>query len=358
MGTMTRRRPFSTLGLLAVLALSSASLSEAQVLKQLLDLRGSWKFALGDDPRRASPSFNDDTWSKIHVPGYWEDEGYPGYDGLAWYRTKCYVSKEWEGKSLFLQLGRVDDVDRVFVNGKPIGGRGSFPPKYRSAYGDNRRYPLSPPVLVYGDENTIAVRVYDSEQGGGIRGKEVGISEDVDALALDESLVGMWRFATGDDPSWKNPSYDDARWKEILVPAYWESQGYDNYDGYAWYRIWFRVQTATADGDVVLLLGKIDDADEVYLNGEFIGRSDLMLRPDEKGSYGEQHKKLRAYPVPPGRLHAEGKNLLAVRVHDNWRDGGIYEGPIGIVSREHYLAWKKGQDRSRYGWDFLKRIFK
>jgi hypothetical protein len=357
METLTHHRLFSRLGLLAVLVLSQASLSEAQELKQLVSLRGSWKFALGDDPRRASPSFNDDTWSTIYVPAYWEDEGYPGYNGFAWYRKKCYVSEEWEGKSLYLQLGKVDDVDRVFVNGKPIGGRGSFPPKYRSAYGDTRRYPLSPSVLVYGAENTIAVRVYDSEQAGGIVGMDVGISEDVAAPALDVSLVGMWRFATGDDPSWKNPSYNDTQWNEILVPSYWESQGYDNYDGYAWYRIWFGVPKALADRDIMLLLGKIDDAEEVYLNGEFVGQSDLMLQPGEKGSYGEQHKKQRAYTIPPGKLHAERKNLLAVRVHDNWRDGGIYDGPIGILSLEHYLAWKRGQDKDRKGWSIFDRIF-
>jgi sialate O-acetylesterase len=327
------------------------------VLKQLLSLRGHWKFALGDDPRRASPSFNDGAWTSIHVPAYWEDEGFPGYDGYAWYRTKFNAPAEWEGKSLYIQLGRIDDVDKVYVNGKPVGGRGSFPPEYRSAYGDNRRYPLSPSVLDFGAENTIAVRVYDSELGGGIVGKEIGISEDTGALIPDEPLAGTWRFATGDEPSWKDPSYNDARWKEILVPSNWESQGYDNYDGYAWYRIRFRVKKATADRDIILLLGKIDDVDEVYLNGEYLGRTGRMLRPGEEGSYGNEYQKLRAYTVPRGKLD-EGENLLAVKVHDNYRDGGIYEGPIGFVSRERYQAWTKRTDKRRSFWDVFDGWFK
>jgi sialate O-acetylesterase len=355
---MTLNRRFSNLGLLAALVLPLASPSEAQVLKQLLNLRGDWKFALGDDPRRVSPSFNDGAWTTIRVPAYWEDEGYPGYDGYAWYRTKFNAPKEWDGKSLYIQLGRIDDADVTYLNGKPVGGRGSFPPEYRSAYGDNRRYPLSPSLLVFGAENTIAVRVYDGGMGGGIVGKEIGISEDTGALVPDEPLAGTWRFATGDEPSWKNPSYNDAQWQEIVVPAYWESQGYPNYDGYAWYRIWFRVQNSTADRDIILLLGKIDDVDEVYLNGEFLGRTGRMLRPGEEGSYGNAYQKLRAYTVPLGKLHTDRENLIAVKVHDNYRDGGIYEGPIGFVSRERYQAWTKRQDKHRSVWDVFDMLFK
>jgi hypothetical protein len=356
---MTLIRHFSTVGLLAALVLSPIGPSEAQNLKQLLNLRGQWKFSLGDDMRRASASFDDGGWERIHVPGYWEDQGYPGYDGFAWYRTKFDVPRSWEGKALYVRLGRIDDVDRVFVNGKPVGGRGVFPPQYRSAYGDERRYPLPHSVLVFGGENTIAVRVYDSQMGGGIVGKEVGVMEDPGALIPDEPLEGTWRFATGDDPSWKDPSFDDARWKEIVVPSYWESQGYDNYDGYAWYRIHFHVDDATANKDIILLLGKIDDVDSVYLNGEYLGHTGKMLRPNEKGSYGNDIcRELRAYPVPHGRLHAGGENLIAVKVHDNYRDGGIYEGPIGLISREHYLAWPKRQDKHRSFWDVFDRIFR
>ena len=349
---------FSTHGLLVALLLSLAGPSEAQVLKQLLSLRGSWKFALGDDPSRSSPSFDDGSWTTIHVPAYWEDEGYPGYDGYAWYRMRFFSQKEWEGKSLYLQLGRIDDVDRVFVNGKPVGGRGSFPPSYRSAYGDNRRYSLTPSLLNFDAQNTIAVRVYDSELGGGIVGKEIGIFEDVAALIPDEPLAGTWRFATGDEPSWKEPSYNDSRWKEIVVPSYWESQGYPDYDGYAWYRIRFQVQHSTADRDIILLLGKIDDVDEAYLNGEYLGRTGRMLRPDETGSYGNEYQKLRAYTIPRGRLYTDRENVIAVKVHDNYRDGGIYEGPIGFVTREHFQSWTKQKDKRRSFWDLFDGMFK
>lgn len=353
---MTPTVRFSTLGLLTLLWLSLATPMEAQVLRPLLDLRGHWKFALGDDPRRASPSFDDHGWSMIEVPAYWEDEGYPGYDGFAWYRRRFTAPREWEQKALFIELGRIDDADRVYVNGKPVGGRGTFPPEYKSAYNEYRRYPIAPSLLVFGGENTIAVRVYDAQLGGGIVGKEVRIVEDASALVPDAPIAGTWRFATGDEPSWKDPAYNDSRWKEIVVPAYWESEGYPDYDGYAWYRIHFRVDDTIANQDIILLLGKIDDADEVYLNGEFLGHTGRMLMPGEKGSYGDLYKKLRAYTVPQGRLYPDRENLIAVKVHDNYRDGGIYEGPIGFITRDHYQARSKTKDRGRSVWDVFDKI--
>ena len=47
------------------------------------------------------------------------------------------------------------------------------------------------------------------------------------------------RFQTGDDPAWKEKDFDDSNWAEIRTNIHWERQGYEGYDGYAWYRIRF-----------------------------------------------------------------------------------------------------------------------
>ena len=54
-------------------------------LKKLLDLRGTWKFEVGDDMRWAEPSFSDKEWVSVNVPANWETQGFPGYDGYGWY---------------------------------------------------------------------------------------------------------------------------------------------------------------------------------------------------------------------------------------------------------------------------------
>ena len=53
--------------------------SAADDWKSVLDLRGKWKFELGDKEEYASPGFDDSKWEEIFVPAKWEDEGYAGY---------------------------------------------------------------------------------------------------------------------------------------------------------------------------------------------------------------------------------------------------------------------------------------
>ncbi|NJO68062.1 MAG: hypothetical protein HC830_01205, partial [Bacteroidetes bacterium] len=54
--------------------------------RTLVKLNGYWKFNIGDDISWASPTFNDKDWESLYLPKYWEDQGYVGYDGFAWYR--------------------------------------------------------------------------------------------------------------------------------------------------------------------------------------------------------------------------------------------------------------------------------
>jgi sialate O-acetylesterase len=44
-----------------------------------------------------------------------------------------------------------------------------------------------------------------------------------------------------------------------IFPAWWETQGYRNYDRFAWYRKEFIVPEKLRQEQLVLMLGKIDD---------------------------------------------------------------------------------------------------
>jgi hypothetical protein len=118
---------------------------------------------------------------------------------------------------------------------------------------------------------------------------------------------------------------------------------------------------------MVLMLGKIDDVDETYLNGQLVGKTGSFFRTDKNGRYGQEYNQLRAYTIPAGTLHADRENVLAIRVHDSWRDGGIYQGPIGIVTRERYKAWTRQSNRRRVEnpddvgrviWQFFEDLFR
>jgi len=47
------------------------------------------------------------------------------------------------------------------------------------------------------------------------------------------SLDGLWRFHTGDDPQWANPSFDDSQWPLLRSDESWAVQGYKGYSGTA-----------------------------------------------------------------------------------------------------------------------------
>ena len=326
--------------LVAVLSLTPAGALRAQEIRPLLDLRGEWKFELGDDVRWADPKFDDDKWTEIAVPSPWEDQGYPGYDGYAWYRKHFNLPTGWESKDIVLELGTIDDVDETYLNGQFLDYTGEFPPHYMTAYSMYRRYPVPHELLVPGD-NVIAVRVYDNELSGGITQGRIGLFERKDVIRPDIALPAAWKFTTGDDAEWKEPGFNDHSWKEVRVPAHWETQGFKGYDGYGWYRVRFNVPPGYQDQDMILLLGRIDDFDETYLNGERIGKTGTMPRTEMHYTSSNDYLQLRAYTIPAGRLKPGEENVLAVKVFDVWLGGGIYDGPIGIVTRGHYMKFKR-----------------
>jgi hypothetical protein len=344
-----RRAPFFILALLCL----AAGGARGQEEKLLLSLAGEWRLELGDDPRWADPHWNDSRWSAVSAPAAWEDQGFPGYDGYAWYRKHFTLPAGKRAGDLILKLGRVDDADEVYLNGEFVAFSGSFPPHYITAYEIQRSYPIPASVLKPGEENVIAVRVYDQQLSGGIVEGPLGIYERERVLPVEIGLPAAWRFRTGDNADWISPSLNDRDWKTVRVPSPWETQGFRDYDGYGWYRLHFTVPAQLPAGKLILLLGKIDDFDETYLNGERVGGTGRMPREGEGLKLTQDYEQLRAYTIPPGLLYRDRENVLAVRVYDEFLHGGIVDGPIGITTREEYLGYAKKNPKS---WNWLKEM--
>ncbi|CUS98840.1 glycoside hydrolase family 15 protein [Candidatus Kryptobacter tengchongensis] len=147
---------------------------------------------------------------------------------------------------------------------------------------------------------------------------------------LKLNFAGEWLFKTGDDLKWLDPNFDDSQWIKIKVPATFESQGFENYDGFAWYRLHFDLPPNLLKEEIILLLGSIDDADETYLNGVKVGETGKF--PPERRT---EWTTLRAYQLPKGLLK-EKNNVLAVRVCDFGFDGGIFKGPVGLILKKDF----------------------
>lgn len=302
---------------------------------KVANLRGKWRFSVGDDPRWAEPGFDASAWTLVAAPSLWESEGYRNYDGYAWYRREFSVSAEDAARPLFVALGRIDDVDAVYVNGRLIGATGRFPPAYRTAWDRERLYRIPAGLIRSDAPNVIAARVFDEQQGGGIASGPLAIY----ASELPQPLVdlsGDWIFNTGDNPDWKRVAIDEAGFHPIRVPMVWERDGWDAYNGYAWYRKTFDGVEIPDTEQLVLLLGKIDDTDEVFLNGALIGQTGKLDASDR--AEGEAYYRMdRAYPFSASLLR--DRNVIAVRVHDDAGFGGIYAGPVGIMTESSYAQY-------------------
>jgi sialate O-acetylesterase len=303
----------------------------------IVNLKGEWRFSLGDSFKWNEKDFDDNNWDRIIVPSSWENQGFHGYDGFAWYRKEFFLNEDVSDENPYLILGYVDDADRTYLNGELIGLSGGFPPNYNTAYNAFRKYKIPNGLLKKG-KNVIAVRVYDQELEGGIMSGEIGIYSFNNEINPDISLEGIWKFKIGDDKLRAEIKYDDSDWDSLFVPAHWDMQGYRNYDGFAWYRKKFYVDKKLSREKLILLLGKIDDIDQTYINGIQIGSTGLWnfdKVPTEFNTRNEWEQK-RVYTIPDGILNFNGENIIAVRVYDGFQDGGIYEGPVGIITQKKF----------------------
>ncbi|MEQ8705764.1 MAG: alpha/beta fold hydrolase [Phaeodactylibacter sp.] len=136
-------------------------------------LKPQWKFMTGDQSEWASPNFNDSEWRTLLHGKLWEKQGVSAYNGFAWYRQSVLVPEGLKAaarknEGLVLELGKIDDADETFWNGKPVGATGQMPPNYKGAYDKQRTYIIPFEDIRFGAENLIAVRVYDHQGGGGI----------------------------------------------------------------------------------------------------------------------------------------------------------------------------------------------
>ncbi len=324
---------------------------KAQEYRLFKSLSGLWSFSVGDDFNWRLPDQNYSGWDKIYVGISWENQGYQGYNGYAWYKKSVVFSDLTHKSNLILKIGAIDDADEVYFNGTLIGKSGAFPPNVETAYNSIREY-LIPTNLIYTNEpNVIAIRVYDVYNDGGITGS-VELLNNVAESYLLKDLSGKWKFNPGNNDNWVRTDYDDSNWNTIQVPQKWDTQGYAYLDGLAWYRKTFIWDKNVSSDKLVMVLGKIDDEDEVYLNGNFIGSVSTMKKDGDYIASKNDYQILRAYVINKDMLR-HGENILVVRVIDNQYDGGIYEGPVGIMTLQAFENYFSKYVKYRSLFDYI-----
>lgn len=130
--------------------------------------------------------------------------------------------------------------------------------------------------------------------------------------------------------NWSNPEFNDTNWKTMNVPGYWADNQLRNVNGVVWFRKEFSI-SKVKENTAKLILGRIVDADSVYVNGQFVGTTSYQYPP-------------RIYSFNANILK-EGKNEIAVRIINNSGKGGFvldkpYELVLGKDTLDLKGSWK------------------
>lgn len=161
------------------------------------DKKETWLKTVLQNSGPAAADFDDSNWKTMEVPSYdgWEAAGFEGLDGAVWLRCTVELPVSWNGKDLQLDLNRIRDHDRTYVNGKLIGTQQNA---------EARKY-IIPASVLHAGKNSIAVQVINYTDKGGIAGykdtaRHIGIYP-VGEETAKISLNGQWKyFIQNDEP--------------------------------------------------------------------------------------------------------------------------------------------------------------
>lgn len=108
---------------------------------------------------------------------------------------------------------------------------------------------------------------------------------------------------------WFDVNYNANEWATMNVPGYWADHELGNVNGAVWFRKEIDVPASMVGKPARLELGRIVDADTVYVNGQIAGTTSYQYPP-------------RKYDLPADMLKA-GKNIIVIRVINNSGRGGF-----------------------------------
>ncbi len=123
---------------------------------------------------------------------------------------------------------------------------------------------------------------------------------------------------------WHSPKYSSSGWSTISIPGYWADSDLGFVNGVVWFRKEINVPASMVGEQVQLNLGRIVDADSVFVNGIFVGTTSYQYPP-------------RRYVILPEILQ-KGKNIIAIRVINSMGRGGFVEDkPYELVAGDERI---------------------
>ena len=240
---------------------------------------GSWRFRFGDDEKWKAPGLDDSSWQEVRPPESWS-----GYQGATkesqtgWYRRSFTIPEAAAGKTVLIELGRINDLDEGYVDGILVHKLWIDDIYWSNGRVGPRTY-LLPAELAKPGRHVVAVRVRGKTDGGIVAGPP--------------------------QPPAVSPC-DPGRSAEGLSTGY-------AVGGTGWYRSRFTLPTGDQDKAVGIVFDGSYMETSVWLNGTRVGKNVYGYSP-----FGFD---LTPYLKPAGQ-----ENLVAVRVENRGKNSRWYSG--------------------------------
>jgi sialate O-acetylesterase len=191
-----------------------------------------WRKQSGDrpgaEPWRPDSNLPWQPMPRVGPFGSWGSGGLAGYQGMVWFQKEITLTAGQARQQGVLSLGVIDDADRTWINGKPVGGS--------SNAGLSRVY-LVPLGTLAAGRNVITINDDNNWMDGGLLGPAVEMRLSF-ADGTQLPLAEGWRYAVGGPVKLGPPRspWDDIRGTGTLYNTMIAPLAPISLAGVAWYQ--------------------------------------------------------------------------------------------------------------------------
>ncbi len=132
--------------------------------------------------------------------------------------------------------------------------------------------------------------------------------------------------------TWYDITYQPKDWHHFWLPGYWADQGVSGLNGVVWFRKEINVPANMTGKPAKIYMGRIVDADNLYVNGVLCGNTTYQYPP-------------RRYKLSEAILKP-GKNIITIQVTNTSGKGGF------VPDKAYYLAVGKDTIDLRGDWQY------
>jgi methyl-accepting chemotaxis protein len=140
--------------------------------------------------------------------------------------------------------------------------------------------------------------------------------------------IVQWQTHAGDDETWASASTDTGYWQQISVPSRLRLE-----NGFGWISTEFDCTAIPFAQPYYIVIGRIDAACEVYLNGSYIGFWGVF--PSKESAFSLPANQSSYFLLPPGLIRTSEKNRISLRIYSP--GSSVALSPIEITDAKGVL---------------------